>query len=179
MRLLDVDTVREVLAAIPIAEPEPETGRLFELFELFDAALAKYDLAEAIARVRTRVYLSLARRELEHAPLEEVGGALSDLAAGCIDTAMHGGTHAPEQHGQRWRGPLLTRHPACETCSAAQPANASPHLPHFSWCALHRALPTTRLHRTQAATGATRVTSAPCAPAAGATPADSSRDRAL
>jgi glutamate-ammonia-ligase adenylyltransferase len=90
MRLLDVDTVREVLADIPIAEPEPETGRLFELFELFDAALAKYDLAEAIARVRTRVYLSLARRELEHAPLEEVGGALSDLAAGCIDTAMHG-----------------------------------------------------------------------------------------
>lgn len=88
MRLLDVDTVREVLADIPVAEPE--TGRLFELFEFFDAALRKYDLAEAIARVRTRVYLSLARRELEHAPLEEVGGALSDLAAGCIDAAMHG-----------------------------------------------------------------------------------------
>jgi glutamate-ammonia-ligase adenylyltransferase len=88
MRLLDVDTVREVLADIPVAEPE--TGRMFELFELFDAALRKYDLAEAIARVRTRVYLSLARRELEHAPLEEVGGALSDLAGCCIDTAMRG-----------------------------------------------------------------------------------------
>jgi glutamate-ammonia-ligase adenylyltransferase len=88
MRLLDVDTVREVLADIPVAEPE--TGRLFELFEFFDAALRKYELGEAIARVRTRVYLSLARRELEHAPLEEVGGALSDLAAACIDTAMRG-----------------------------------------------------------------------------------------
>jgi glutamate-ammonia-ligase adenylyltransferase len=88
MRLLDVAAVREVLADIPVAEPE--TGRLFELFELFDAALLEYDLGEAIARVRTRVYLSLARRELEHAPLEEVGGALSDLVAACIDTAMRG-----------------------------------------------------------------------------------------
>lgn len=88
MRLLDVDTVREVLA--DAASVEPATGRMFELFELFDAALRKYDLAEAIARVRTRVYLSLARRELEHAPLEEVGGALSDLAAGCIDAALRG-----------------------------------------------------------------------------------------
>jgi glutamate-ammonia-ligase adenylyltransferase len=88
MRLLDADTVREVLADIAIAEPE--TGRLFQLYELFDAALARYEVGEAIARVRTRVYLSLARRELEHAPLEEVGGALSDLAACCIETAMRG-----------------------------------------------------------------------------------------
>ena len=88
MRLLDADTVREVLADIAVVEPE--TGRLFQLYELFDAALAKYELGEAIARVRTRVYLSLARRELEHAPLEEVGGALSDLAASCIQTAMRG-----------------------------------------------------------------------------------------
>lgn len=81
MRLLDDETVRAVLAEGAV---EPS------LTELFAAAHERYGVAEAIARVRTRSYLALARRELEHAPLEVVGGALSDLAGACIDAAMRG-----------------------------------------------------------------------------------------
>ena len=76
MRLLDADTVREVLADIPVAEPE--TGRLFQLYEFFDAALEKYELAEAIARVRTRVYLSLARRSRPDFQEEDLGTVVRD-----------------------------------------------------------------------------------------------------
>ena len=81
MRLLDDETVRAVLAEDAV---QPS------LTELFAAAHERYGVAEAIARVRTRSYLALARRELEHAPLEEVGGALSDLAGACIDAAIRG-----------------------------------------------------------------------------------------
>ncbi|WP_146155175.1 hypothetical protein [Enhygromyxa salina] len=82
MRLLEPELVRELLADEPVREPP--------LSEQLEAALAKHDLAEAIARVRTRSYLVLARRELEHAPLEEVGAALSDIASACIEAAMRG-----------------------------------------------------------------------------------------
>jgi glutamate-ammonia-ligase adenylyltransferase len=82
MRLIEPEEVREVLADVPAREPPAA--------EQIDAALARYDLGEAIARVRTRGYLFLARRELEHAPLEEIGGRLSDLASACIHAAMHG-----------------------------------------------------------------------------------------
>ncbi len=80
MRLLDAATVAEVLAEQP--GPEPSFAAQLE------RAVARYGAAEGIARVRTRGYLRLARRELEHAPLEEVGAALSDLAGACIDAAM-------------------------------------------------------------------------------------------
>ncbi|WP_181233788.1 hypothetical protein [Enhygromyxa salina] len=82
MRLLDAAQVQALLGDAP-TRPPPVADQI-------DAALASYPLAEAIARVRTHNYLWLARRELEHAPLEEVGGALSDVAGGCIDAALRG-----------------------------------------------------------------------------------------
>ncbi len=51
-------------------------------------AIGRHGPAEGLARVRTRAYLDLARRELEHAPLEEVGGPLSDLSGACLDAAL-------------------------------------------------------------------------------------------
>ncbi|MFO7567766.1 MAG: hypothetical protein R6X02_34305 [Enhygromyxa sp.] len=90
MRLLDAPTVAAVLADQPA--PEPSFAALLE------QAVARHGAAEGIARVRTRAYLRLARRELEHAPLEEVGAALSELAGACIDAAMRAvDAELPEQ----------------------------------------------------------------------------------
>ncbi|KIG12888.1 Glutamate-ammonia-ligase adenylyltransferase [Enhygromyxa salina] len=82
MRLLDAPLVHALL--VPNAPRQPSVS------EQIEAALAEHPVAEAIARVRTRNYLWLARRELEHAPLEEVGRALSDVAGACIDAALRG-----------------------------------------------------------------------------------------
>ena len=81
MRLLDPATVAQVLGDAPTPEPA--------FSDQLRDAVARHGAAEGIARIRTRGYLHLARRELEHAPLEEVGAALSDLAGACIDAAMH------------------------------------------------------------------------------------------
>jgi len=80
MRLLDASAVAAVLA--DQLAPEPS------LAAQFDEAIGRYGPGEGIARVRTRSYLRLARREVEHAPLEEVGAALSELAGACIDAAL-------------------------------------------------------------------------------------------
>nr|WP_255216525.1 hypothetical protein [Pseudenhygromyxa sp. WMMC2535] len=80
MRLLEPAEVVAVTAREPGRE-RPIAAQLAD-------AIAKYGAAEGLARVRTREYLRLARRELEHGPLEEIGGALSDLAGACVDAAM-------------------------------------------------------------------------------------------
>ena len=49
---------------------------------------AERGIDEALGRIRTREYLRLAVRELEGAPLEEVGSDLSRLASVCIDAAL-------------------------------------------------------------------------------------------
>lgn len=54
--------------------------------------------AEAIGELRTREYLRIARLEIDDAPLELVGGALSDLAAACTDFAL--AQVAPHLHDQ-------------------------------------------------------------------------------
>jgi glutamate-ammonia-ligase adenylyltransferase len=46
------------------------------------------DISEAIARLRTEVYLGLARRELEAGPLEEIGLALTHLVATCVEGSL-------------------------------------------------------------------------------------------
>lgn len=81
MRLLDPIEVHALLA-----ESMPDDPPLADQLE---RAIAKHGPEAGLGRVRTREYLRLARRELEHAPLEEVGGALSDLGAACIEAAMH------------------------------------------------------------------------------------------
>jgi glutamate-ammonia-ligase adenylyltransferase len=99
MRLLDAPTVAAVLAD----QVAPEPGLPAQL----EQAIARHGAAEGIARVRTRAYLRLARRELEHAPLEEVGAALSDLAGACIDAAMSAvDAKLPEQVGVFGMGKL-------------------------------------------------------------------------
>lgn len=80
MRLLDAQTVTAVLADQPAPEPDFAAA--------LAQAIARHGPAEGIARVRTRAYLHLARCEIEHAPLEQVGAALSQLAGACIDAAM-------------------------------------------------------------------------------------------
>jgi glutamate-ammonia-ligase adenylyltransferase len=102
MRLLDAQTVASVLAED--AAPEPNFAAQLE------QAIARHGPAEGIARVRTRAYLRLARRELEHAPLEEVGAALSELAGACIDAAMLAvDPQLPEQVGVFGMGKLGAR----------------------------------------------------------------------
>ena len=44
--------------------------------------------AEAIARIRNREYLHLAKREIDDASLEEIGGALSALSSACTQIAL-------------------------------------------------------------------------------------------
>lgn len=80
MRLLDPAEVHALLADPPPDDPP--------LAEQLTRAIAKYGIETGLGRIRTREYLRLAKRELEHASLEEVGGALSDLSAACIDAAM-------------------------------------------------------------------------------------------
>jgi glutamate-ammonia-ligase adenylyltransferase len=80
MRLLDPAEVHALLAD-PTPEPTP-------LAEQLAHAIGKYGIEAGLGRVRTREYLRLARRELEHASLDEVGGALSDLAAACVDATL-------------------------------------------------------------------------------------------
>lgn len=80
MQLLEPGEVRALLADTPPDEaPLPDQ---------LAAAIAKHGPDAGLGRVRTREYLRLARRELEHASLEEVGGALSNLTAACIDAAL-------------------------------------------------------------------------------------------
>ncbi|HVI00964.1 MAG TPA: hypothetical protein VM869_19740 [Enhygromyxa sp.] len=99
MRLLTRETVAEVLADTPAPEPSFATQ--------LEQAIARHGAAEGLARVRTRAYLHLARRELEHAPLEEVGAALSELAGACIDAAMRSvDAKLPEQVGVFGMGKL-------------------------------------------------------------------------
>lgn len=72
-------------------------GRATLVDELRDA-LNREDAGCAIGRVRTREYLRLARREVEGAPLEEVGGDLSDLVAAAVQVGLE---HvAPTLHDQ-------------------------------------------------------------------------------
>lgn len=52
------------------------------------AAMEAHGPAPALGRTRTRIYLDLCRREIENAPLEEVGGGLSGLAAACTEAAL-------------------------------------------------------------------------------------------
>jgi glutamate-ammonia-ligase adenylyltransferase len=79
MRLLDANEVHAVLDE-PTAEPP--------LHEQLAAAVAKHGIEAGLGRAHTREYLRLARRELDHASLEEVGAALSDLVSACVDAAM-------------------------------------------------------------------------------------------
>ncbi|MFV8755490.1 hypothetical protein ACNOYE_33495 [Nannocystaceae bacterium ST9] len=80
MRLLEPAEVHALLADPPPDDP-PVADQLA-------AAIGKQGPEAGLGRVRTREYLRLARRELEHASLEEVGGALSNLIAACVDAAM-------------------------------------------------------------------------------------------
>lgn len=80
MLLLEPGEVRSLLA-----EHAPEDAPLREQLAV---AIAKHGPEQGLGRVRTREYLRLARRELEHASLEEVGTALSQLTAACIDAAL-------------------------------------------------------------------------------------------
>ncbi len=80
MRLLEPAEVHALLADPPSDE--------LAITEQLTIAIAKHGIEAGLGQVRTREYLRLARRELEHAALEEVGGALSDLSAACIDAAL-------------------------------------------------------------------------------------------
>ena len=55
--------------------------------DLRDAIAAEGPTA-ALGRTRTRIYFDLCRREIENAPLEEVGGGLSALASACTQAAL-------------------------------------------------------------------------------------------
>ena len=79
---LDPDAI-EVLG-----EPRPGAPGRAALIERIGALAEELGLEEAIARVRNREYLRLARREVEQAPLEETGAALSDLVGACTDVAL-------------------------------------------------------------------------------------------
>ncbi|EDM74188.1 Glutamate-ammonia-ligase adenylyltransferase [Plesiocystis pacifica SIR-1] len=83
IRLLGSAASRELARAT-----ETPADHRAALGEALVRAVAERGPAEGIAFVRTREYLRLCLRELDHAPLEEVGGALSTLAAACVDAAM-------------------------------------------------------------------------------------------
>ncbi|MCA9655822.1 MAG: hypothetical protein KC501_38305 [Myxococcales bacterium] len=51
-------------------------------------AVGEASLDDALGRVRSTEYLRLAAREVEGAPLEETGGALSDLVAACLQVLL-------------------------------------------------------------------------------------------
>jgi len=72
--------------AAPAAIEGPPTRA--ELVDEFETAIAKGRAADVIAQVRTREYLRIAALEIADAPLEVVGGALSDLAAACTHAAL-------------------------------------------------------------------------------------------
>lgn len=83
MRLLEPAEVHALLTDLPSDDPP-----IAPLADQLARVIAKHGIEAGLGRVRTREYLRLARRELDHASLEEVGGALSDLAAACVDAAM-------------------------------------------------------------------------------------------
>ena len=72
-----------------LLEPERGGSPLHEaLVAELEAGMQTHGPDEALGRVRTREYLRMARRELEDAPLEEVGADLSTLAAACIEASL-------------------------------------------------------------------------------------------
>ena len=73
----------DVLALDPVPLPDRDA-----LLTTIESEAATFGLAQALGRTRTRMYLQLCRAEIEGAPLEAVGGALSDLAEACIEAAL-------------------------------------------------------------------------------------------
>lgn len=70
-----------------LAGLEPAAPRVPAL-EALRAAAREGSLDDALGRVRTREYLRLCAREVEGAPLEEVGGDLCSLAAACLQLLL-------------------------------------------------------------------------------------------
>jgi glutamate-ammonia-ligase adenylyltransferase len=68
-----------------LEEPAPQPGPVLPRLR---ALADRMPLALAIATVRTHEYLRLARREVQGAGLEEVGGELSRLVAACAQVAL-------------------------------------------------------------------------------------------
>lgn len=65
----------------PAATPPPA-------IEALRAAVAREPLDDALGRVRTHEYLRLCAREVEGAPLEEVGHDLCSLASACLEVLL-------------------------------------------------------------------------------------------
>jgi glutamate-ammonia-ligase adenylyltransferase len=83
-RLLALDpTAIDVLR-----EEQTETRSTTTLLAQLRAAAARDGLEAAVARVRNREYLRLARREVEEAPVEEVGAGLCDLFSACAQVTL-------------------------------------------------------------------------------------------
>lgn len=83
-RLLTLDPA----ALDVLTDPRPTAPGRAAMIERIGSLADRLGLEEAVARVRNREYLRLARREVEQAPLEEIGQALSDLVGACIDAAL-------------------------------------------------------------------------------------------
>jgi glutamate-ammonia-ligase adenylyltransferase len=86
-------------SAIAVLQPgaaAPWPTRFGKRVAALTAAIERDGASKALAGARTRAYLWLARRELEGAPLEEIGGALSQLVAVCIEALLH--HHRIAQH---------------------------------------------------------------------------------
>ncbi len=81
-RMLTLDPA----ALAVLADPgRPDRGDLADELRVLADELG---LEEAIARIRNREYLHLTHRELDGAPLEEVGAALSELVGACVQVAL-------------------------------------------------------------------------------------------
>lgn len=65
----------------------PDAPRIAPL-QALRAAVAESSLDDALGRVRTHEYLRLAAREVEQAPLEEVGGDLCTLVSACLQVLL-------------------------------------------------------------------------------------------
>lgn len=70
------------IASLDLARPPTPA------LEALRAAASREPLDDALGRVRTHEYLRLAAREVEGAPLEEVGGDLCSLAAACLQVLL-------------------------------------------------------------------------------------------
>jgi glutamate-ammonia-ligase adenylyltransferase len=73
--------------AIDVLGPD-YAGRAGEVADGLRTLADEVGIEEAIARTRNREYLWLARREVESAPLEEVGAALSELVGACAQVGL-------------------------------------------------------------------------------------------